>query len=324
MKKIAVIGAGAWGSALAIAFSKNKENIELIAHKSNSAQKIKEGHPKLPIGFNNNIKISANYELITNAEYILIAVPSFAFSETLLRIKPYINNIQKIAWATKGFDTSKKQLLSSSFEDIFPHIYGCAISGPSFAAELAIGKPTTLVVASKDKKTRDEWSNQIKTNSLRAYTNDDILGVEIGGSIKNVLAIATGIAAGLGYGANTQAAIITRGLSEMKRLGISMGANEKTFFGLSGLGDLVLTCSDDLSRNRRFGAELAKGRSIQLAKKNVGATVEGLHSLDMVLELAQKMSVELPICEQVSKVISGTSSPSEAVQALMTRDQISE
>jgi len=159
---------------------------------------------------------------------------------------------------------------------------------------------------------------------MRAYMNSDMIGVEIGGAIKNVLAIAAGIASGLGFGANTQAAIITRGLSEMKRLGKVIGAEEKTFYGLSGLGDLVLTCSDDLSRNRRFGKELAKNNNIDTALMNVGATVEGLNTLKMVLKLSKKFKVELPICEQVSKVVIGESSAEDAVKVLMSREQISE
>jgi len=159
---------------------------------------------------------------------------------------------------------------------------------------------------------------------MRAYMNSDMIGVEIGGAIKNVLAIAAGIASGLGFGANTQAAIITRGLSEMKRLGKVIGAEEKTFYGLSGLGDLVLTCSDDLPRNRRFGKELAKNNNIDTALMNVGATVEGLNTLKMVLKLSKKFKVELPICEQVSKVVIGESSAEDAVKVLMSREQISE
>jgi len=154
---------------------------------------------------------------------------------------------------------------------------------------------------------------------MRAYMNSDMIGVEIGGAIKNVLAIAAGIASGLGFGANTQAAIITRGLSEMKRLGKAIGAKEKTFYGLSGLGDLVLTCSDDLSRNRRFGKELAKNNNVETALKNVGATVEGLNTLKIVLKLSKKYSIELPICEQVAAVVNGKSSPKDAVKSLMTR-----
>ncbi len=229
-----------------------------------------------------------------------------------------------MAWATKGFDTSKEQLLIESFNQVFPTKSGCVISGPSFAFEVTQGKPTTLVVASDNVTNTEVWSKAIQTNTMRAYMNSDMIGVEIGGAIKNVLAIAAGIASGLGFGANTQAAIITRGLSEMKRLGKALGTEEKTFYGLSGLGDLVLTCSDDLSRNRRFGKELAKNNNIDTALKNVGATVEGLNTLKMVLKLSKKYKVELPICEQVSKVVIGENSPEDAVKALMSREQISE
>ena len=224
----------------------------------------------------------------------------------------------------KRFDTSKEQLLIESFNQVFPTKSGCVISGPSFALEVTQGKPTTLVVASDHEISTKVWSKAIQTNTMRAYMNSDMIGVEIGGAIKNVLAIAAGIASGLGFGANTQAAIITRGLSEMKRLGKALGAKEKTFYGLSGLGDLVLTCSDDLSRNRRFGKELSENNDIQTALNNIGATVEGLNTLKMVLKLSKRYKVELPICEQVSMVIQGKNSPKQAVKELMSREQISE
>ena len=213
--------------------------------------------------------------------------------------------------------------LHESFEEILDHV-GCAISGPSFASEVASKKPTALTVASKDTAVRDYWAKVLQTNTLRAYTNEDIIGVEVGGSVKNILSIAAGIATGLGYGTNTQAALITRGLAEMIRFGKKLGANASTFNGLSGLGDLVLTCSDDLSRNRRFGKALANKQSVAQALKNVGATVEGLNTLELVLSIAKKNKIEIPICEQVNQVIQGQTSPISAVNYLMSRTQTHE
>ena len=324
MAKLAIIGSGAWGSSLAIAFAKNFSQINLLSHSSEEAVKIKKQHPVLPKSFPKNVIVDFDYSLIEECDLILIAVPSHAFYESLEKIKPHINEVHSLAWATKGFDTSKEQLLIESFNQVFPTKSGCVISGPSFAFEVTQGKPTTLVVASDNETNTEVWSKAIQTETMRAYMNSDMIGVEIGGAIKNVLAIAAGIASGLGFGANTQAAIITRGLSEMKRLGEALGAEEKTFYGLSGLGDLVLTCSDDLSRNRRFGKELAGNNDIKTSLKNVGATVEGLNTLKMVLKLSNKFGVELPICEQVSKVIKGDNSPRDAVKVLMSREQISE
>jgi len=324
MAKLAIVGSGAWGSSLAIAFAKNFDQTYLLSHSPEEAVKIKKQHPVLPKPFPENVIVDFDYSLIEESDLVLIAVPSYAFYESLEKIKPHINEDHSLAWATKGFDTSKEQLLVESFNQVFPYKYGCVISGPSFALEVTQGKPTTLVVASDNETSTEVWSKAIQTETMRAYMNSDMIGVEIGGAIKNVLAIAAGIASGLGFGANTQAAIITRGLSEMKRLGEALGAEEKTFYGLSGLGDLVLTCSDDLSRNRRFGKELAGNNDIKTSLKNVGATVEGLNTLKMVLKLSNKFGVELPICEQVSKVIKGDNSPRDAVKVLMSREQISE
>ena len=321
---LSIIGAGAWGSALAIALSGKFNTIYLHAHTEAEAKTLKPQHHALPKPYTDNIEIVHGYDALSHCHDILIATPSYAFSEVLQTLKPLLNAKHQIAWATKGFDTSAHCFLYQSFEKILPNYHGCVLSGPSFAFEVANQKPTALVVASKDKNTREHWANLIQTKTLRAYTNKDIVGVEIGGSVKNILAIAAGIASGLGYGINTQAALITRGLAEMTRLGKSMHANESTFVGLSGLGDLVLTCSDDLSRNRRFGKELANDHSVKNALINVGATVEGLNTLELILSIATEQQVEMPICEQVYYVTQGTISPTEAVNHLMSRDQIDE
>ncbi|MDC1536929.1 NAD(P)H-dependent glycerol-3-phosphate dehydrogenase, partial [Candidatus Thioglobus sp.] len=211
------------------------------------------------------------------------------------------------------------QLLHESFSQKFPSHHPCAISGPTFAAEIVEKKPAAIVVASQDKITRDFWAETIQTSNLRAYTNSDIVGVQVGGSVKNILAIAAGIANGLGFGANTQAALITRGLAEMTRLGEALGADKVTFQGLSGMGDLVLTCSDDLSRNRRFGKELANNIPADKALKNINATVEGFKALELVIMIANNHQIEMPICEQVLAVTEGRTTPREAVNELLLR-----
>lgn len=323
MANLSIIGAGAWGSALSIALSDNFEHIYLHTHTQNEVDTLQPQHPALSVNYANNVALTFDLSKIQQSDSVLIAVPSYGFLATLKAIKPFLTQ-QPIAWATKGFDTNAQCFLHKSFESVLNNHSSCVISGPSFALEVAEHKPTALTVASKDKKTQDYWAKVLHTNTLRAYTNDDVIGVEVGGSVKNILAIAAGIASGLGYGANTQAALITRGLAEMMRLGVALGANPLTFNGLSGLGDLVLTCSDDLSRNRQFGKQLANNQNVEQALKNVGATVEGVNTLALVLSIAKENDIEMPICEQVAQVIDGKTTPTKAVNHLMSRVQIQE
>ncbi|MEC7595670.1 MAG: NAD(P)H-dependent glycerol-3-phosphate dehydrogenase [Pseudomonadota bacterium] len=320
---LTIIGAGAWGSALAIALNDKFDNIYLISEDQENAESIGNQHPALSKPFSQNIKISPSYEAINKSTAVLIATPSSSFSSVLKRIKDDINEIP-LAWATKGFDPDTGSLLHETFSQQIPSHHPCVISGPTFAAEIVERKPAAIVVASQDKNTREFWSNIIQTRTLRAYTNSDIVGVQVGGSVKNVIAIAAGIVNGLGFGANTQAALITRGLAEMTRLGVALGAEKLTFQGLSGLGDLVLTCSDDLSRNRRFGKELANNVSSDIALKNINATVEGFKTLKLVLKIANKYQIEMPICEHVFQVTEGKTTPKEAVTELLLRKPIDE
>lgn len=321
---LAIIGAGAWGSALAIALSDKFDTLYLYAHTEQEAKQLQPQHPALPTPYPSNISIQSDLSNLDQVNDILIAVPSYGFADTLEALKPLLQDRHQLAWVTKGFDTKSNSFLHESFERILTDKKACVISGPSFAFEVADNKPTALVVGSTDVNTRQHFAQLMQTQYLRAYTNADIIGVEIGGSVKNILAIAAGIAAGLGFGANTQAALITRGLAEMTRLGTALGAQESTFVGLSGLGDLALTCSDDLSRNRRFGRELANNHSVAQALENVGATVEGLNTLELVLSIAKQHQVEMPICEQVWRVTQGEVSPTQAVQQLMSREQTGE
>jgi len=315
---LTIIGAGAWGSALAIALSDKFDTIYLITRDEQYLENIGSQHPALSKPFSPNIKIGSSYKVIQKSMAVLIATPSSSFLDVLKKIKDDINQIP-LAWVSKGFDPDSGSLLHETFNQQLTSHYPCVISGPTFAAEIVEKKPAAIVVASIDKNTREFWSNIIQTKTLRAYTNSDIVGVQVGGTVKNVLAIAAGIANGLGFGANTQAALITRGLAEMTRLGVALGADKLTFQGLSGLGDLVLTCSDDLSRNRRFGKELAKDIPSDIALKNINATVEGFKALQLVLKLADKCKVEMPICEHVYKVTQGEITPKEAVTELLLR-----
>lgn len=317
-KSLSIIGAGAWGSALAIALSDKFDQIFLITKDKANTKRLGNQHEALSVPFNTNISISSSFEVIEGSEAVLIATPSSAFNSVLKNLSPHVKTMP-IAWVTKGFDPDNGKLLHESFSQKFPDHHPCVISGPTFAAEIAEKKPAAIVVASKDKTTRDFWAETIQTRNLRAYTNSDIVGVQVGGSVKNILAIAAGIANGLGFGANTQAALITRGLAEMTRLGVALGADKATFQGLSGMGDLVLTCSDDLSRNRRFGKELANNISTDKALKNINATVEGFKALKLVIMIANNHQIEMPICEQVLAVTEGRITPRNAVNELLLR-----
>lgn len=318
-RSLSIIGAGAWGSALAVSLSEKFDIIYLIAQDDAEVKSLSTQHDALNTPFSSNISITADLNNITAAEAVLIATPSYAFADILKKLSHYVSEQHFIAWATKGFDTPNSCFLHETFEHALPNHAACVISGPTFAMEIAKKKPSAIVVASKDSATREYWADAIQTITLRAYTSEDVTGVEVGGSVKNILAIAAGVANGLGFGANTQAAIITRGLAEMTRLGVALGADKSTFQGLSGMGDLVLTCSDDLSRNRRFGKELAKNATIEQALTNVGGTVEGYNTLQLILSMARAKEIEMPICEQVFAVTRGKKSPKDAVTELMLR-----
>ena len=319
MANLAIVGSGAWGSALAISLSEKFDTIHLIAQDADEVEILGNQHSALNTPFSSNISIASDLSIVSTVDAVLIATPSSAFAEILNKLSHYVSKQHFIAWATKGFDTPNGCFLHETFESALPSHAACVISGPTFAMEIAKKKPSAIVVASKDSATREYWADAIQTKTLRAYTSKDIVGVEVGGSVKNILAIAAGTANGLGFGANTQAAIITRGLAEMIRLGVALGADKSTFQGLSGMGDLVLTCSDDLSRNRRFGKELAKNSTIDEALANVGGTVEGYNTLQLILSMAHARDIEMPICEQVFAVIEGDKSPTDAVTELMLR-----
>lgn len=319
MANLAIIGSGAWGSALAISLSEKFETIHLIAQNDGEVKSLGNQHSTLNTPFSNNVSITSDLSIVSTVDAVLIATPSYAFADILNKLSYYVSKQHFIAWATKGFDTPNSCFLHETFDAILPSHAACVISGPTFAMEIAKKKPSAIVVASKDSATREYWAAAIQTKTLRAYISEDVVGVEVGGSVKNILAIASGTANGLGFGANTQAAIITRGLAEMTRLGVALGAEKSTLQGLSGMGDLVLTCSDDLSRNRRFGKELAKNSTIDEALANVGGTVEGYNTLQLILSMAHAKGIEMPICEQVFSVTQGDKSPTDAVTELMLR-----
>ena len=259
-------------------------------------------------------------EALTGADDVLVVVPSHAFRETLERLKTSSLPLKHLAWATKGFETETGLLPHQVVNEVLdPDLPTAVISGPTFAAEVGAGLPSAVTIASAEEANAQRLAKAISTDTFRAYPARDIIGVEVGGATKNVLAIGAGISDGLGFGANTRIAMVTRGLMEMTRLGLALGAEKDTFMGLSGMGDLVLTCTDNQSRNRRFGLGLAKGAAVEEARRAIGQVVEGFYAALAVYRVAGRLEVEMPIVEQIYKVIYEDVSPQEAVITLMRR-----
>jgi glycerol-3-phosphate dehydrogenase (NAD(P)+) len=254
------------------------------------------------------------------ADELLIAVPSHVFRDCLLEAKPLLGGRTRVAWATKGFELDTGLLPNQvASETLGRDVLTAVLSGPTFAREVGAGLPTAMTIASRDEAYALQWARSLSSPSFRAYSSTDVTGVEVGGATKNVLAIGAGCSDGLGYGANTRVALITRGLAEMMRLGVALGADKDTFMGLAGLGDLVLTCTDDQSRNRRLGLALARGVSSATAQTEIGQVVEGVLAARAVRGVAQRQRVEMPITEQIYRVLYEGVTPKDAVQSLMQR-----
>ena len=251
---------------------------------------------------------------------ILISVPSHGLREILLQVKPLLDSQARISWATKGFELKTGKLPHQVAGEILGDDRPMAVlSGPTFAKEVGAGLPTAMTIASRDVAFASDLAAGLSDESFRAYTSDDMIGVEVGGAVKNVLAIGAGISDGLGFGANTRIALINRGLVEMTRLGVALGAKQDTFMGLAGMGDLVLTCTDNLSRNRRMGLALASGMSIEDAQAEIQQVVEGVLAAKAVKEVADQLDVDMPICLEIYRILYAGVAPREAVGALMGR-----
>ncbi len=326
---ILVLGAGSWGTALALVLSRNKQKTLLWAHNAEHLQQMDSERcntryfPNIP--FPDDLHICTSLEDASTTQDILLAVPCIGFRNALEKIKPYINKDSRIAWATKGLEPGTGKLLHEVARAVLGDTIPLAVlSGPTFAGEVAEGLPTAITLASTDEYFAAQLAERLHQPSFRVYTSSDIIGAELGGAVKNVLAIATGIADGLGLGANTRAALITRGLSELMRLGTALGGQQETFMGLTGIGDVILTCTDDQSRNRRFGLSMAHGNSVQSALNEIGQAVEGVKGAKEVTEKARKLGIEMPICEQIYQVIYENLSPSDAAQTLLRRSPKSE
>jgi len=324
-QEIAVLGAGSWGTALAMLLAQNGHATHLWSHNAGHAkcmQGDRENTRYLPnLAFPENLNISHDLKkIIKGVKNILVVVPSHAFRQTLETLKPFITEEHNLVWATKGLEKNSCKLLHNVAREVLGEQISLAvISGPTFAKEVAQRLPGAVTVASRNQNLALEWANLLHNDHFRAYTGDDVTGVEIGGACKNVIAIAAGIADGMGFGANARAALIARALSEITRLGSSLGAKAETFTGLTGLGDLVLTCTDDQSRNRRTGIALGKGHVLENVIKEIGQVVEGVTTAKEVVALAKKQNIDMPITEQVYNVLYNNASPQQAVNALFNR-----
>jgi glycerol-3-phosphate dehydrogenase (NAD(P)+) len=322
----AILGAGSWGTALAMLLADNGYSVNLWAHRAEHADAMNQQRSNeryLPgITFPDNLKVSADLQqVVTQADTVLIVVPSHAFRETLCAIKPFLKTNHRIAWGTKGLEPDSQKLLhQQAVEELDKDFSLAVVSGPTFAKEVAMKQPGAVTVASNNKQFANDMALALHNDHFRAYTSEDIVGVEIGGAVKNVMAIAAGVADGLGFGANTNAALIARGLAEISRLGVALGGQQETFIGLTGLGDLVLTCTDNQSRNRRFGMAMGKGENREQAIADIGQVVEGIATAKEVYGLAREMNVDMPITEQVYKVLYEGVSPREAVHSLFNRE----
>ncbi|MFC0179557.1 NAD(P)H-dependent glycerol-3-phosphate dehydrogenase [Thorsellia kenyensis] len=328
---IAILGAGSYGTSLAISIAKNGHKVVLWGHNPDKMQQmleVRENTQFLPgITFPSNLEISSNLAKIV-AEYddLMIVVPSHVFGEVLFQVKPFIRKVNRLIWATKGLEVNTGRLLQDVAEEILgKNIPLAVISGPTFAKELAAGLPTAISIASTDKQLAEDMQNLLHNEErFRAYINHDMVGVQLGGAVKNVIAIATGIADGMGFGANARTALITRGIAEITRLGVSLGADPMTFMGMAGLGDLVLTCTDNQSRNRRFGLLLGQGESIEQALSEIGQVVEGFRNTQEVYELALRQKVSMPIVQQMYGILYEGNSAQSASLALLGREKTEE
>jgi len=323
---LAVLGAGSWGTALAILISRNGTETILWGRnqeKLSQMQSEKLNRFFLPENpFPENLTADGELEqVLKQADELLVVVPSHGFRQMLQQIKQFKPDLKRISWATKGLEPKTQKLLHQlAIEEFGEHIGYAVVSGPTFAKEVADSLPTAVTIASNQEDYAHFLAGLLHGSTFLPYLSDDVIGLEIGGAVKNVLAIAAGIADGLGFGANTRAALITRGIAEMMRLALAVGAKKETLMGLSGMGDLLLTCTDNQSRNRRMGLAIGSGKSIQQAQHEIGQVVEGLQTAREIYQLAKRYGVKMPIVEQVYDVIYNDKTPEQAVKVLLERD----
>ena len=328
MEEIGIIGAGTWGTALGLLLHNNGHKVAVWSALEEEAPKLRDTreHPHLSgVSLPEDMIFTASMEeAMAGKGLLVLSVPSIYVRSTAKRVAPYLAQGQLVVNVAKGIEESTLLTLSQVIEEELPGARVAVLSGPSHAEEVSRGIPTTCVAGAAAEKEARKVQSVFMSPAFRVYTSPDVLGIELGGSLKNVIALAAGIADGLGYGDNTKAALITRGIHEICRLGMKMGGAFETFSGLSGMGDLIVTCASVHSRNRRAGILIGKGYSVKEAMDEVNMVVEGVHSARAAWKLAEKYQVEMPIVEQVNQVLFAQKSPKEAVRELMTRDKTSE
>lgn len=322
---IGILGAGSWGTALALLLCRNSHAVHLWSVNREELAPLavtRENRQYLPgFRFPDALVIQPELKSITDAASdLLVAVPSHGFRATLVELAHYQPANMRLAWATKGFEQDTGKLLHQVAGEVFGDRLPLAVlSGPTFAHEVAAGLPTAVTVASNDLDFAQDLAARLHSPGFRAYTSTDLAGVEIGGAVKNIIAIGCGISDGLKFGANARAALITRGLAEITRLGLALGARAETLQGLAGLGDLVLTCTDNQSRNRRLGLALAAGGDLNIIQRDIGQVVEGICAAEAVHHLTERLGLDMPITEQVYRILHRGLPPRDAVEALMNR-----
>ena len=322
-KNICIIGSGSWGVALGIHLAKMGNNIKIWSYKQEEADLINNEKKCM---FLPNVNIPSNIICVTDfesaikdSEMILLVTPSKAVRETVSKFKKYVTN-QQIIICSKGFEKGTLYTLNEVVEEELPNAKIGGLSGPSHAEEVSIGVPTALVIASKHQDVLDNVQNTFMNEALRIYTSDDIKGAELGGALKNIIAFCAGTITGLNLGDNTFAALLTRGLSEMAKLSVKMGGNPKTIYGLTGLGDLIVTCLSNHSRNRRAGILIGQGKTIEEAKAEIGMTIEAIDNIEIAYQLSKKYNVEMPIVNSIYNILYNNLEPKVAVMQLMTRE----
>ncbi|WP_241646560.1 NAD(P)H-dependent glycerol-3-phosphate dehydrogenase [Rosenbergiella metrosideri] len=325
---VSVIGAGSYGTALAITLARNGYPVTLWGHNLQHIARLSEQRCNAEflsdVPFPDNLVLTSQLnEAVTQSRDLLIVVPSHVFGDVLKQIAPMLLPDTRIVWATKGLEVETGRLLEDVAREILgPDIPLAVISGPTFAKELAAGMPTAIALASKNAQFAMDLQTKLHCGkSFRVYSNNDMTGVQLGGAVKNVIAIGAGMSDGMGFGANARTALITRGLAEMSRLGLALGAQAETFTGMAGLGDLVLTCTDNQSRNRRFGMLLGQGTSVEEAQETISQVVEGYRNTKEVYLLAASVGVEMPIVEQIYQVLYCGKPAQDAAIALLGRER---
>lgn len=323
-ESIAVLGAGSWGTALALLLARNHHPVRLWGHDSGRMQQVKKAHSNAKYFPNVIFPPSLEIELdiarcVQDVDHVLLVVPSHAFSVTLESIAPYLSVNTGVFWGTKGLDAAGQWLHEVAAQQLGNKSKLAVLSGPSFAKEVVDEKPTAVTIAAQDNAYGENLCKLLSNHYFRAYQSTDLIGVQLGGAVKNTLAIAAGIVDGSNLGANARSALITRGLAEMMRLGAAVGAKATTLMGLAGVGDLILTCTDNQSRNHRFGVLLGQGLSVETALQQIGQVVEGVKTTERIQCLRAHHQVDMPITQCVAEVLQAKITVKQAVQQLMAR-----